>query len=175
MGFGRTGRWFGVDHWDVVPDMMTMAKGMTSGYAPMGAVAMTDAIAQHFDHETLWCGLTCYAHPVSCAAAKAAIDVYEEKDLVGNAARLGVTLAQRLAQIDAHPSVGDVRNLGLFGAIEFSDGQGNDEGLKRALRDRRLHLLVKENKIFIAPPLCITEAQLNDGLDRIADALEEIL
>src|SRR5881396_2224998 len=113
-GFGRTGRWFGVDHWDVVPDLMTMAKGLTSSYLPLGAVAMRRKIADKFESTYYSGGLTYSSHPVSCAAALATIRVYEEDGLIENAARLGPVMRahhERLAS--KHPSVGAHRNLGL--------------------------------------------------------------
>ena len=119
-GFGRTGTWFAVEHWGVVPDMITMAKGLTGGYAPMGAVAIRDGLAKKFDDETLWCGLTGYAHPIACAAADAAIDVYRDQGMLSNAQQRGLQLAAALDDLAARFSfVGDVRNLGLFGTIEF--------------------------------------------------------
>ena len=92
-GFGRTGTWFAVEHWGVVPDMITMAKGLTGGYAPMGAVAIRDDLAKKFQDETLWCGLTGYAHPIACAAADAAIDVYRDQNMLSNTQQRGLQLA----------------------------------------------------------------------------------
>jgi taurine--2-oxoglutarate transaminase len=177
MGFGRTGTWFGVDHWDVVPDMITMAKGLTSGYAPMGAVAMSEKIARHFDDETMWCGLTCYGHPVSCAAALAAINVYRDKRLIENSATLGSALAEQLAQLaEKHTVIGDCRGLGLFAVIELKAGatQLFNTEIKAALAAQNLHILAKENRIFVAPPLCISREQLDDGVTRIGAALTEV-
>ncbi len=119
-GFGRTGRWFAVDHWGVVPDLLTMAKGLTSSYLPLGAVAISPRIAEYFDDRVYYGGLTYSAHPVSCAAAIAAVNVLRDDDLVGNAARLGPVMGEHLARLQAnHPSVGDVRNLGLFGILQL--------------------------------------------------------
>ena len=171
-GFGRTGEWFAVDHWDVVPDMITMAKGLTSGYAPMGCVALRDPLAAHFDDEPLWCGLTSYAHPVSCAAASASIDVYEQDGLIERAARLSPHVAGRLAAMKAkYPVVSDTRGLGLFHTMELS---ADAAPLKAAFRARRLHLLVRGPNVFVCPPLCITEEQLDEGLDLIDAALSEV-
>lgn len=191
-GFGRTGRWFAVDHWGVVPDMVVMAKGITGGYAPLAAVAMSDAIAGHFDRQTLWCGLTGYAHPLSCAAAVAAIEVYEKDGLIENAARLGLVLGERLAGLMArYELIGDVRNLGLFGTIEFvrdrksrepvvGHAQATPAGsvlarLDGALRARRVHICRKETRLYVCPPLCISESELHEGLDRIDAAIGEAL
>ncbi len=119
-GFGRTGRWFAVDHWDVTPDLMTMAKGLTSSYLPLGAVAMRHDLAAKFDDRMFYGGLTYSSHPVSLAAALATISVYEEDDLIGNAARLGPVMRAHHERLAAeHPSVGATRNLGLFGIIDL--------------------------------------------------------
>src|SRR5207244_12095317 len=119
-GFGRTGRWFAVDHWDTVPDLMTMAKGLTSSYLPLGAVAMKPEIAHAFDERVYYGGLTYSAHPMSCAAAIAAVNVLRDDDLVGNAARLDPVMRSLHADLAAkHPSVGATRNIGLFGIIEL--------------------------------------------------------
>ena len=113
-GFGRTGEWFAVDHWNVRPDLMTMAKGITGGYAPLGAVGVSESIAQHFDTNTLWCGLTGYAHPLGCAAAVAAIDVYEADGLIAHSRTLGHRLNAVLEQLkEKHAVIGDVRGAGL--------------------------------------------------------------
>jgi len=189
-GFGRTGRWFAVDHWNVVPDMITMAKGLTGGYAPLGAVAMREGLAKRFDDETLWCGLTGYAHPISCAAASAAIDLYTDQALLANTVSMGAVLSQRLAKLEQRfDVVGDVRNLGLFGTIEFVrdssskaplqpyPSSGDDASwagrLRQALRERRVHIAQKWTHLFIAPPLCITEEELNEGMDLIEQSIEE--
>ncbi len=119
-GFGRTGKWFAVDHWDVQPDIMTMAKGLTSAYAPLGAVAMRPEIAARFDEEAYQGGLTFNGHPVSLAAAIANIEVMREGELVEHSAEMGGHLADNLAEMKSrHASIGDVRSIGLFGAIEL--------------------------------------------------------
>src|SRR6188474_2573780 len=119
-GFGRTGRWFAVDHWGVTPDLMTMAKGLTSSYLPLGAVAMRHEIAEKFETQMFYGGLTYSSHPVSLAAAFATIGVYEEDDLIGNARRLGPVMRSHHERLAAkHPSVGATRNLGLFGIIDL--------------------------------------------------------
>ena len=119
-GFGRTGKWFAVDHWNVVPDIMTMAKGLTSAYAPLGAVAMKPEIAAAFDERTFELGLTYTAHPVSLAAAVANINVMRQDKLVEHAAAMGPVLNRMLKDLgETHPSVGEVRSIGLFGIIEL--------------------------------------------------------
>ena len=184
-GFGRTGRWFAVDHWGVVPDMITLAKGLTSGYAPLGAVALSAAVSAPFDDAPLACGLTAYAHPLSCAAALAAIQVYREDRLIEHAAELGQVLAVELARLQAkHAVVGDARNLGLLGALDLVSDRATRSPivpydsappprLKAALAARGLHISTRWNYVFIAPPLCITEAELREGLALIDDSLSE--
>ena len=191
-GFGRTGRWFAVDHWGVVPDMITMAKGITSGYAPLGAVAIRDELAQRFDDEMLWCGLTGYAHPISCAAALSAIQIYESDNLIARSQKLGQQLEQRLRELyNRFDIIGDVRNLGLWGTIEFVADRTTKEPLvpygfkatgseflnrlKSGLAARRIHIAQRWTHLFIVPPLCISSADLDRGMDLIADAIEEAL
>jgi aminotransferase class III len=119
-GFGRTGRWFAVDHWGVVPDLITIAKGLTSAYVPLGAVGMGPAIARAFEERAFPSGLTYNSHPLACAAALAAIKVYEDEGLIENAARMGGFLSQHLAETERrHPSVGATRSIGLFGLVEL--------------------------------------------------------
>ena len=119
-GFGRTGKWFAVEHWNVVPDLITMAKGLTSSYLPLGAVGMRHHIAQHFQDKVFYGGLTYNSHPLGCAAALATIAVYEEDHLIDNAREMGKILQTLLAELAAkHPSVGAVRSIGMFGIVEL--------------------------------------------------------
>ena len=119
-GFGRTGEWFAVDHWKVVPDLICMAKGLTSSYLPLGAVGMRHHIAQHFQDKVFYGGLTYNIHPMGCAAALATIRVYEEDHLIENAKKMGAIMKQLGAEMQAkHPSVGAVRSIGLFGIFEL--------------------------------------------------------
>lgn len=178
-GFGRTGRWFAVDHWGVAPDMITMAKGLTSGYVPLAAVAVSEPIARHFEDRTLWCGMTYSAHALACAAAVAALQVYREDRLLENAARLGPILGQRLKELQArHPSVGDVRCIGLFSAIELVKNRATKEPLATAplltdfFRQEGLFTFLPGNLILVVPPLCITLEQLDEGLAILDRALE---
>ncbi len=190
-GFGRTGSWFAVDHWNVVPDMITMAKGLTGGYAPMGAVAIRESLAERFDDETLWCGLTGYAHPISCAAADAAIDVYRDQGLIENSKARGAQLTQWLNHLKSRFNViGDVRNLGLFGTIDFvksrkdrtplqpypssGDAASWTGRLRDGLRKRHVHIAQKWTHLFIAPPLCISESELDEGMALIEETLHEL-
>jgi taurine--2-oxoglutarate transaminase len=185
-GFGRTGRWFAVDHWDVVPDLMTMAKGLTSSYLPLGAVAMRHHLAEAFETKMFYGGLTYSSHPVSLAAALATIRVYEEDDLIGNAARLGPVMQAHHERLAAkHPSVGAHRNLGLFGIIDLvrshdpwtplTPWNGTSDEMKaiaRFLRENGLYTFAPNNSIHTNPPLCITEEQLAEGFEVIDRALD---
>ena len=185
-GFGRTGRWFAVDHWDVVPDLMTMAKGLTSSYLPLGAVAMRRGIADAFETKMFYGGLTYSSHPISLAASLATIGVYEEDRLVENAARLGPVMQahhERLAE--RHPSVGAHRSLGLFGIIDLvrshdpwtplTPFNGTSDEMKAIggfLRENGVYTMIANNSIHTNPPLCITEEQLAEGFEVIDRALE---
>jgi taurine--2-oxoglutarate transaminase len=184
-GFGRTGKWFAIQHWDTVPDLMTMAKGLTSSYLPLGAVAMNHRIADHFDDHFYYGGLTYSSHAVSCAAALANIGVYEEDGLMENAARLGPVMRRHHEELAArHPSVGSHRNLGLFGIIELvrsrdpwtpmTSFNGTSDEMKavgKYLRDHGVYTMIANNGIHTNPPLCITEEQLAEGFAVIDEAL----
>jgi taurine--2-oxoglutarate transaminase len=185
-GFGRTGRWFAVDHDGVTPDLMTMAKGLTGGYAPGGAVIVTDKVAQHFDDQVLLCGLTSYAHPLVCEAIVAAIESIRDEDLVARAAALGRWLGPRLADFAAarRPAViGEVRGLGLLWAFELCvPGAGRQPmpaaamgKLAAALRRHHLHMHKRDNLLYLAPPLVITEAELEEALGALGRAMDEAL
>lgn len=185
-GFGRTGRWFAVDHWDVVPDLMTMAKGLTSSYLPLGAVAMNAKVSDAMDAKMFYGGLTYSSHPVSLAAALATIGVYEEDDLIGNAARMGEVMRRHHEALAAkHPSVGAHRNLGLFGILDlvrshdpwtpltpFNGTSDEMKAIGKFFRENGLYTMVSHNSIHTNPPLCINEEQLAEGFDIIDRALE---
>ena len=185
-GFGRTGRWFAVDHWDVVPDLMTLAKGLTSSYLPLGAVAMRHEIAEAFESKMFYGGLTYSSHPISLAASLATIRVYEEDDLIGNSRRLGPVMRGHHERLAAkHPSVGAHRNIGLFGIIDLVRSQdpwtpltpynGTSDEMKaigKFFRDNGLYTFAPNNSIHTNPPLCITEEQLAEGFDIIDRALD---
>jgi taurine--2-oxoglutarate transaminase len=188
-GFGRTGKWFAVDHWGVVPDIMTMAKGLTSAYVPLGATMVSDEIAAYFEDHTLYAGLTYNAHAVGCAAAVACINAYREDGLIERAAALGAVLREEHLRLkERHPSVGDVRNIGLFGIIELVKDRATREPLvpynprpdqlgpmpavNAALREQGLFTFVRWNTIFTNPPLIISEAELREGMAIIDRALE---
>ena len=184
-GFGRTGRWFAVDHWGIVPDLMTMAKGLTSAYVQLGAVGMRPSIARVFQEKAFPGGLTYNSHPLACAAALATLDVYEEEGLLENARKMGDVMRRRLADIAArHPSVGSHRNIGLFGLVELvrnpktyeplAPYNGTSEemaALGRFFREKGLYTFVRWNTFFTNPPLTITEAQLEEGLEVIDEGL----
>jgi taurine--2-oxoglutarate transaminase len=185
-GFGRTGKWFAVEHWDVVPDMMTMAKGLTSAYAPLGAVAMKPEIAATFDHKVFEGGLTYTAHPVSLAAAVANIEVMRQDKLVEHAASLGPVLNRMLKDLgESHPSVGEARNIGLFGILELVRDRKTKEpmapwngsspemtALRKYCLDHGLFLYTHWHTVLIIPPLVIAEEQLREGFEVLDKALE---
>jgi len=185
-GFGRTGRWFAVDHWDVVPDLMTMAKGLTSSYLPLGAVAMNHKIAERFETTYYSGGLTYSSHPVSLAAALATIRVYEEDGLIENAARMGTVMRTWHERLyDHHPSVGTFRGLGLFGVLEVVRSRkpftpmaaynGTSDEMKaigKYFREHGLYTFVAGHMIHTNPPLSITEAQIDEGMAIIDEALD---
>ena len=184
-GWGRTGKWFAVDNWDVTPDIITTAKGITSGYVPLGAVIVSEPIAKFFDDKYLYAGLTYNGHALACAAALATIAVYEEDHLIENAVTVGKHLGEELEGIKArHPSVGDVRYIGLFSAIELVANRETKEILPAAkmaevgkvLRENGLFTFIMANNmgsmVFVVPPLCITKEQLNEGLAIVEKALE---
>lgn len=184
-GFGRTGKMFGFEHFDIVPDIVTMAKGVNSGYIPLGVVAATKEISAFFDDKMLWCGLTYSGHPLACAAAMGCLDAYEADGCVENAARLGAVLAEELESFKArHACVGDVRSIGLFSCVELVKDKETREPMcpwngapglmaevAKTLREQGLNAFVRWNFIFLAPPLVITEAQLREGLRRVDAAL----
>jgi taurine--2-oxoglutarate transaminase len=185
-GFGRTGKWFAVDHWGVTPDLMTMAKGLTSSYLPLGAVAMNHRIAEKMDTMYYSGGLTYSSHPVSLAAALATIRVYEEDGLVENAARLGPVMREHHQRLAArHPSVGATRNLGLFGILDlvrsrepwtpltaFNGTSDEMKAIGRYFRENGLYAMMANNSIHTNPPLCITDEQLAEGFEIIDRALD---
>jgi taurine--2-oxoglutarate transaminase len=186
-GFGRTGRWFAIDHWGVVPDLITIAKGLTSAYVQLGAVGMRPQIARVFQEKAFPGGLTYNSHTLACAAALATIAVYEDEKLIENAERLGEVLRRRMDELTRkHPSVGSARSIGLFGIFELvrdretyeplAPYNGTSEemaALGKFFREQGLYTLVRWNTFFTNPPLVITEEQLEEGL-RIVDRGLEI-
>ena len=185
-GFGRTGRWFAIDHWDTVPDLMTMAKGLTSSYLPLGAVAMRHKIAEAFEDKMFYGGLTYSSHPISLAASLATLRVYEEDGLIENAARMGERMREMHQRLAAeHPSVGATRNLGLFGIIDlvrsrdpwtpltpFNGTSDEMKAIGKYFREHGLYTMIANNSVHTNPPLCITEDELAQGFEIIDAALE---
>jgi taurine--2-oxoglutarate transaminase len=188
-GFGRTGEWFAVNHWNVTPDIMCLAKGLTSGYAPLGATVVTDSIAQYFEDHVLWAGLTYGGHALSCAAGIACIDVYKQDNLISRAKEMGEYLAQREDDLMArHPSVGEVRHIGLFSIIEVVRNRTTREPMApfnakasemgpmalvgKFLRDNGFATFVRWNNILVNPPLIISREELDEALDIVDRALE---
>jgi taurine---2-oxoglutarate transaminase len=176
-GFGRTGAWFAVDHWGVVPDVLTMAKGLTSAYVPLGAVGLRRRIADHFRDRVFAGGLTYNSHPLACATALATIAVYEEDRLIERAKATGRLMADLLADLQArHPSVGAVRSIGLFGIVElirnvatrepmapFNSTSPEMTALGKFFRQEGLYTFVRWNTFFTNPPLTISDKELREG------------
>lgn len=187
-GFGRTGKWFGVDNYGVVPDMIVTAKGITAGYLPLGALIVSDAIANHYNDKPLMLGLTYSAHPVSCAAGAEVLQIYEDENLINNAAAMGAYIESEVEKLKAiHPCIGDFRNTGLLGCLELVKNRNTREPMApfnakpdqmkvmnmvaARLRERGMYTFVRWNYVFIAPPLCINKEQVDEGLQIISDAL----
>jgi taurine--2-oxoglutarate transaminase len=185
-GFGRTGKWWAVDHWNVVPDLITMAKGLTSSYLPLGAVGMRRSTAETFSDRVFFGGLTYNSHPMGCAAALATIAVYEEDGLIEHAAEMGKVMQRHHLRLkEKHPSVGAVRNIGLFGMIDLVRSRdpyepmapynGSSDEMKavaKYLRDNGLYTMLRWNGIHTNPPLTITEAQMAEAFDIIDSSLD---
>ncbi|NQW37197.1 MAG: aminotransferase class III-fold pyridoxal phosphate-dependent enzyme [Flavobacteriales bacterium] len=187
-GFGRTGKMFGIDHHNVTPDIMCLAKGLTSGYLPLGAMVVTDTIANYFNDKPLSLGLTYSAHPVSCAAAIENLKIIEEDSLVDKAAEMGIYMEAEVEKLKAkHPSIGDFRNTGLLGCIELVKNRKTKEPItewnakpdamevtnKMAAKIRELGMFtfVRWNWIFIAPPLNVSKEEVDEGLEIISQAI----
>ena len=176
-GFGRTGEWFAVDHWNVVPDILTMAKGLTSAYVPLGAVGVRRKIADVFKDKVYYGGLTYNSHPLGCAAALATIAVYEEDNLIDRARKMGVAMKQMHDDLKKkHPSVGETRSIGLFGIVElvkdrktmeplapFNGTSPEMQALGKFFREEGLYTFVRWNGFFTNPPLTITEEELAEA------------
>jgi taurine--2-oxoglutarate transaminase len=172
-GFGRTGTAFGFQHWGVVPDMITVAKGLASGYATIGAVIVHERIAKHFDANMLACGLTFYAHPTACAAALETMKLYDDEKLYAASARLGLVLLRELDAVAARIAVpAHVRGLGLLAALapQASADQWAKLGTELETRKLSLHVDGKRGTAIFAPPLCITEEELVRGIRSFGDA-----
>jgi taurine---2-oxoglutarate transaminase len=188
-GFGRTGKWFGFENHGIVPDMVCMAKGLTSSYLPLGCLMVTDTIAAKFENTPMMIGLTYNGHPVALAAALAVINIYESDNLIENTRKMSAYMETKVeAMRSQHPSMGEFRNTGLLGCIDILknkttgelispyNGAGDDLKITNLmaakLRALGLYTFVRWGYLFIAPPLCITEAQIDEGLAIISEALK---
>ncbi len=188
-GFGRTGEWFAADLYDVTPDIMTLAKGMSGGYAPLGGTIVSDEIASHFD-ENLFCHGHSYAgHPLNCAAGLAAIEKYQDDNLIQRSRELGPYLNNKIEELaEAHPSVGDTRGIGLMQGIELSQKEDQrspfatrenlfdrestvvDEMAKKAFKDG-LYIYTRLSCVVLAPPLTITKEEIDEAISILDNAL----
>lgn len=185
-GFGRTGTWLATQHYGIKPDIVTAAKGLTSGYMPLGAVVVSSAIANFFETHMLSGGLTYSGHPVSCAAAVANLNLYEEEGIFENVRIVGDYLADRLRGMkERYACVGDVRSIGLFSVIELVRNKASKEplapfnsaspemaALSAHLKQNHVYAFSRFNMLWVCPPLVITEDELSEGLDIIEQALE---
>ena len=188
-GFGRCGEWFAVDRWDVAPDLICFAKGVNSGYVPLGGVVISREIAASFAERPYQGGLTYSGHPLACAAAVASINIFKEEGIIEHARHLGDdVVGPALAEIaDRHPSVGEVRGLGVFWAIELVRDRASREplvpynaagadnkpmaDLTAACKQRGLWPFVHFNRMHVVPPLVISDDEMAEGLAIIDDAL----
>ncbi len=187
-GFGRTGKWFGFEHHGIVPDMICMAKGLTSGYLPFGCLMVSDKIAAKYDDAVLALGLTYSSHPVSCAAALEMLKIYEDDDLIENAAAMGRYMEAQVEKLkQKHPSIGDFRNTGLLGCIELvknkktkepmapfnakPDEMGIMNKVAAKIKELGMYTFVRWSYIFVAPPLIVTKEQIDEGLAIISEAI----
>ena len=182
-GFGRTGKMFAVDHYDFEPDIITFAKGVTSGYAPLGGVIVSEKIADYFDEHVLMTGLTYSGHTMCTQIGVATLDIYEKEGLIENATKMGAVLAKRLDELLRYSSVGEVRHIGLFAAVELVKDKKTREPIIQygmdygkdpirsmsqfigMLNKRGFYTYSHESSVIIAPPLVITESQLNEAFD----------
>ena len=187
-GWGRTGKWFGVENHDFIPDMIATAKGITSGYLPLGALIVSEKIASQFDDKVLFLGLTYSAHPVCCAAGLEVLKIYEDEGLIENTVAMSKYVDAAIEELKKkHPSIGDWRNTGLLGCLELVNNRKTkvpmapfnakpDEmvvmnKVAARLKDLGMYTFVRWNYIFIAPPLCVNKEQIDEGLAMISDAV----
>jgi len=183
-GFGRTGKWFAFQHGDIVPDLVTMAKGLTSGYVPLGAVGVSDRIASHFQENVFWGGLTYNSHAFGCATALAVLDVMESEDLPGRAAALQPTVRKHMNALAAkHRCFKAARSIGLFGILDLQKNAAGDPAapyngsspamaaMAAHIRERGLFTFLRWGHVMCNPPLIITEEQLAEGYEIIDEGL----
>lgn len=188
-GWGRTGKLFGFENFDVKPDIVTFAKGVTCGYIPLGGCVVSKEIAAYFDDHLLSCGLTYSGHPLACAAGIACVEYYEEAHILDNVVAVGKVLGEKLEEMKAaHPSVGDVRYIGLFSAVELvkdkvtkeplvpygRDPEGVMGKIIGMLKEKGFMTYSHENMILIAPPLIITKEQLIEELAKLDEVLDNV-
>ncbi|WP_417430761.1 aminotransferase class III-fold pyridoxal phosphate-dependent enzyme [Halpernia sp.] len=188
-GFGRTGQWFGFQNHGIVPDMISMAKGLTCGYLPLGCVMVTEKIASKYDDTVLPLGLTYSAHAVSCAAALEVLKIYEEDNLIERAREMGKYMEEKVEELKKiHPSIGDFRNTGLLGCIEIVKSRNTKEPMApfnakpeemvvmnkvaAKIKELGMYTFVKWNFVFVAPPLIVTKEQIDEGLAIISEAIK---
>jgi taurine--2-oxoglutarate transaminase len=189
-GFGRCGEWLAVDHWDVAPDLITFAKGINSGYVPLGGVIISDRVAESFQTTAFPGGLTYSGHPLACASAVASIKIFREEGIVENARRIGEeVIGPSLAAIaERHPSVGEVRGLGVFWAVELVKDRTTREPLvpfnaagpaaapmvefAGACKQRGLWPFVHFNRTHVVPPCTISDTEAKEGLEILDAALD---
>ncbi len=188
-GFGRTGEWFAADHWGVVPDLLTFAKGVNSGYVPLGGVAISGAVAATFAERPFPGGLTYSGHPLACASAVATINAMAEEGIVENAKRLGedVIGPGLRALADRHPVIGEVRGMGVFWALELVKDRATREPLTpynaagpaaapmaelaAACKQRGLWPFVNMNRLHVVPPCNSSDAEVKEGLAILDEVL----
>ncbi|MGZ4396235.1 MAG: aminotransferase class III-fold pyridoxal phosphate-dependent enzyme, partial [Gaiellaceae bacterium] len=187
-GFGRTGKWFAVDNWNVVPDIITLAKGINSGYVPLGAMVISQALADWVRDKMFAGGLTYSGHPLACAAGVASIEAFREEGILEHAAAMDAEFRAGLhALAERHPSIGEVRGLGCFWGLELVKNRetreplvpfnGSGEAaapvarLAKAALERGLYLMTHWNVVMVCPPLTITSEELAEGLAILDDVL----
>jgi len=187
-GFGRTGKWFGFENHGIIPDMIAMAKGLTCGYLPFGCLMVSDTIAAKYDDTVLALGLTYSAHPVACAAALETLKIYEDDNLIENAAAMGSYVTAQVELLkQKHPSIGNFRTTGLLGCLELVKNRTTKEPMApfnakpdemivmnkvaAKIKELGMYTFVRWSYIFICPPLIVTKEQINEGLDIISEAL----
>lgn len=185
-GWGRTGKMFAFENFDVVPDIVTFAKGVTCGYVQLGGVAVSSKVAKYFDDHLLSCGLTYSGHPLACAAGVACVNYYEKAGILDNVQKTGKILGKKLEEMkEKHSSVGDVRYIGLFSAVELVKdkvtkeplvpyGRDPEETMGKIiglLRQEGFMTYFHENMIFVCPPLIISEEQLLEELEKLDKVL----
>lgn len=188
-GWCRTGKMFAFEHFDLEPDIVTFAKGVTCGYVPLGGVVVSRQIAEYFDDHLLSCGLTYSGHPLGCAAGVACVNFYEQEHIMEHVVEVGEVLKAKLNAIkDAHPSAGDVRSIGLFAAVELvkskatrealvpygKDPDGIMGGINKKLAAKGFMTYTHENVIIVAPPLIITAEQIEEELKKLDEVLSEV-